>query len=250
MSAYEIPSLRFSAPSGAAVARFRFVKLNASEQGIQATLGSAAIGVSTQPCTAADQVLEIADGIVIVEAGAAVAIMDKVQSDADGKAIVRTSSGVILGTALTAASAAGELIAVKTAGAAGESGDVLVLTYNIAELAAGADLAATPFAVIPPNKKFTVLNAQIIALGANAGIDADNTCVVALKNGATVIATKTFNAVTTFPASGAASTLTLSGTAAELVVDAGEFLSVAVTNGATADPPATVLQVVGILEVA
>lgn len=111
MAAFEIPGLRFSAEAGADVARRRFVKLNASEKGVQTGEGESAVGVSMND-PKSGEVLEIADGIVMVEAGAAITAGTDVQSDADGKAITK-DAGIKAGTALTSASAAGELVTVK-----------------------------------------------------------------------------------------------------------------------------------------
>ena len=112
MSAYEIPVLKFSAVSAAAVARRRFVKINGSEAGLQTGAGEKAVGVSFNDPSGAGQVLEMGTGIVIVEAGAAVAAGVEVESDANGKAILK-STGISNGYTLTAAGAAGELISVK-----------------------------------------------------------------------------------------------------------------------------------------
>lgn len=111
MAAYEIPNLRFSLVAGADVARRRFVKPDSNGAGIQTVAGDAAIAVSGND-PKSGEVLELADGIVIVEAGAAVAAGASVQSDADGKAIT-LAAGTKIGTALTAATAAGQLISVK-----------------------------------------------------------------------------------------------------------------------------------------
>ena len=79
MSAYEIPGLRFSIPAGAAIVQHRFVSVNANGQAIQATASTPVIGVSMNEVTATDelpaakQIAEIADGIVMVEAGGTVA---------------------------------------------------------------------------------------------------------------------------------------------------------------------------------
>lgn len=113
MAAYEIPNLRFSAASGAAVARRRFVKIDGAGNAIQAVAGDAAVGVSMIDVPAAGQVLEIADGIMIVEAGTALASGVAVQADATGRAII-LAAGVKTGYSMTAAGAAGELITIKT----------------------------------------------------------------------------------------------------------------------------------------
>jgi len=110
MAAYEIPNLRFSAEAGAAVARRRFVKINADEQGVQAGAGDAVIGASMVDA-ANGEVLEIANGIIMVEAGAAIVAGSKVQSNADGKAIP-VDQGQVAGIAMTNASSNGVLVSV------------------------------------------------------------------------------------------------------------------------------------------
>ncbi|MNB69310.1 hypothetical protein D3C75_158380 [compost metagenome] len=113
MSAYEIPNLRFSAEAGGVVAIRRFVTINATEQGIQAGANAQVVGASMNQ-TKAGEVLEIADGIVMVEAATALAAGISVASDANGKAIATpASTGVHAGRTITAAKAAGELVSVK-----------------------------------------------------------------------------------------------------------------------------------------
>ena len=112
MNAYEIPNLRFSMPAGEDVARRRFVAVDSDGKGVVATAGSTVIGVSMNQ--AADgEVLEIADGIAMVEAGAAIAAGASVSVGTAGKAAVAGTGTAVAGTALTAAAAAGQLIAVK-----------------------------------------------------------------------------------------------------------------------------------------
>ena len=111
MNAYEIPNLRFSMPAGEDVARRRFVAVDSDGKGVIATAAGPAIGVSMNQ--AADgEVLEIADGIAMVEAGAAIAAGASIAVGTAGKAAV-AGTGIVVGTALTAAAAAGQLIAVK-----------------------------------------------------------------------------------------------------------------------------------------
>jgi len=112
IGAYEIPGLRFSLPAGADVNRFRFVAINSNGEGEQATASDVIIGASMNQ--AADgEVLEVADGIVIIEASAAIAAGAMVVSDANGKAATAGEGGSSAIIALTAASAAGEFISVK-----------------------------------------------------------------------------------------------------------------------------------------
>lgn len=116
MNAYEIPNLRFSLPAGGAVARCRFVSVDANGNGIQANATSQVIGasmnlVTDEENTAGGHIVEIADGIVMVEAAGAITAGSAVYSDANGKA---TGTGtVIAGVAITAATGAGSLVAVK-----------------------------------------------------------------------------------------------------------------------------------------
>ena len=110
MFAYEIPALRFSLPSAGEVKQRRFVSVDANSNGIQATADTQVIGASMNE-VAANQVLEIADGIVMVEAAGAITAGAAVYADAEGKA---TAAGTnIAGIAITAASAAGDIVAVK-----------------------------------------------------------------------------------------------------------------------------------------
>lgn len=110
MNAYEIPSLRFSLPAGGAVKRHRFVAVDANSNGIQAVADSNIIGASMNE-TSIGQVLEIADGIVMVEAAKAVTAGSLAYANADGK--VTDTGTVVAGIVITSAAAAGCLAAVK-----------------------------------------------------------------------------------------------------------------------------------------
>lgn len=111
MHAFEIPGLRFSLPAGGAIQRATFVSVNSDSQGVTATASTKVIGVAMNQCDKADEVLEIADGIVIVIAGAAITAGTAIASDASGKAV--TASGDSCGIALTGATKAGEHVTVK-----------------------------------------------------------------------------------------------------------------------------------------
>lgn len=113
-AAYEIPNLRFSGEAGGEIKRRRFVTVNATGAVVTAVAASAVIGVSSVPCSKAGEVAEIYDGIVMVEASAAIAPGAKLAPTADGRAVTATGdSANVTGIALTAASAAGELVTVK-----------------------------------------------------------------------------------------------------------------------------------------
>ena len=110
MFAFEIPGLRFSMPAGADVERFRFVLVNSDSTGVTATANTPVVGVSMNKVKE-NEVLEIADGIVMVEAGAEISAGATVAPDAEGRAV--TAMERFVGVALTAASSAGDIISVK-----------------------------------------------------------------------------------------------------------------------------------------
>jgi len=115
MYAFEIPGARFSLPAGGAVALHRFVAV-AENGAIQGTAATAIVGASMNEVTAEElaaneRIVEIADGIVIVEAAGAITAGVKVSSDADGKAVAGDTN--VCGIALTSATGAGQLITVK-----------------------------------------------------------------------------------------------------------------------------------------
>ena len=115
MHAYEIPNLRFSMPAGGAVLRNRFVSV-ASDKAITATASTEVIGVSMNEVTEAEvaaneRIVEIADGIVMVEASGAITSGAKVYSNATGQAA--STGTIVVGVAITSATGAGQLVAVK-----------------------------------------------------------------------------------------------------------------------------------------
>ncbi len=117
MYAYEIPGMRFSLPAGGAVARHRFVSVS-NEAAIQATAAAAVVGASMNEVTAEEaaadkRIVEIADGIVMVEAAGAITSGAVVYSDAAGKATATEGTSEPAGIAITAATGAGDIIAVK-----------------------------------------------------------------------------------------------------------------------------------------
>ena len=244
MNAYEIPNLRFSLPAGADVKRRRFVNVNSSSAGVHATAAGAAIGVSMNEA-ANGEVLEIADGIVMVEAGGVITAGADIEVGADGKAVAKTT-GIGVGVAITGASAAGHFIACKLVSVSNADGADGAMTqtivYTATDLAAGADLSDTVLgSVIAAG---SIVDARVISLGAAAGVDDTNTSAFVLKVGTANKATKTFSTTTAFPASGAATALTVS----DADVAAGAVLLLDVTNGATADLPAFMVQVVVALD--
>lgn len=115
MAAYEIPNLRFSGEAGGVIERRRFVTVDANEKIIQVDGNTdTIIGASSLPAKL-DEVAEIYDGIVMVEAGEAIVAGSAIMADAQGRAVAFvTGSGVVqAGVAITNAGAAGELCSVK-----------------------------------------------------------------------------------------------------------------------------------------
>lgn len=126
ITAYEIPHFQFTLPTNSTIPRYRFVAVDTVNAGeavlFDGTDTNVCVGVSRQtntedfyegydtyPCV-------IADGIMMVEAGAALTAGQKVISNTEGKAIPATGSGteVIVGVALVPAEAAGVITCVKT----------------------------------------------------------------------------------------------------------------------------------------
>ncbi len=80
--------------------------------GAQATANGPALGVTRIAAVAGDQMPVDCLGSAIVTAGAAIAVGAAVQVGTGGKAITRTSTNTIVGTALSAAAADGDSIEV------------------------------------------------------------------------------------------------------------------------------------------
>lgn len=112
---------------------------------------------------------------------------------------------------------------------------------------AGTDVTHYVFVADAP---CTVTAAKIVQGGTPtvAPAAAPNDLKVEVKNGATVVATKTYNNVTLLPAAGTFSALTLSGTAANLDLAAGDVLSLVVTqNGLCELNPSSLTLVVSMI---
>lgn len=106
------------------------------------------------------------------------------------------------------------------------------ITHAVEYLAAGADIAAR--AIHAFDADAWIVSARIINQAtAAAGIDNANTCVLALATGAGTVASKTFNASVVFPAPNTEQDL---GAISNAHCASGAVLTLAVTNGATANP--------------
>lgn len=252
LTAYEIPGTQFSLPATTAIGRYRFVSIDAEGKAIQATASTDVIGVSRNeidPVKYPDtQVVDIADGIMMVEAAGKIACGAKVASDKNGKAVEATD--VSVGIAFSSAATAGTLVAVKlgyaspvgidgTDGTDGIDGKTMqTILYTAADLEAGADLTDIPVGLSVGAGN--IVEASVISMGAADGIDADNTSVFKLSIGETDVAEKTFDDNEGFPAAGVGAAFAID----EGAVGSGDILLLSVTNGTTVNLPIFMVQVV------
>ncbi len=109
---------------------------------------------------------------------------------------------------------------------------IKTVIHTVEDLSAGADIAARAVHGFDADGWIVCARATNQATAA-AGIDNSNTCVITLATGAGTVVTETFDATTTFP--GANSSVDL-GSVSNVHVGSGDVMTVAVTNGATADP--------------
>ena len=93
--------------AAAALTRFRFVDFTGNVAGA----GERALGVATTDFDSGEQAGVATHGEILVEAGAAIAAGAEVESDANGRAVTKTT-GVAFGVARDTAAAAGDIIRV------------------------------------------------------------------------------------------------------------------------------------------
>lgn len=111
-------------------------------------------------------------------------------------------------------------------------GKVKTVTHVVENLSAGADISAR--AIHAFDTDGWLVSARIVNQAtAAAGINDANTCVVALATDAGTVVTTTFNTANVFPA---ANTEQDMGALANTHVEPGYAMTLAVTNGAAADP--------------
>ena len=116
---------------------------------------------------------------------------------------------------------------------------IKTVTHAVEDLAANADIAAR--AIHAFKKEGWIVGARVTNQAtAAAGIDGSNTCVVTLAIDAGTVVAETFDATTTFPGANAQETL---GALANTHANAGDILTLAVTNGTTADPGPFLIEV-------
>lgn len=101
--------------AGGTIVANRFVKIGAADNTVIQTAATTdnSIGVAAEAAVSGDAVAVKTAGVVKVEAGAAVTRGVQVMSDSSGRVVDATATNKVLGIALEAASAAGEIISVK-----------------------------------------------------------------------------------------------------------------------------------------
>lgn len=109
---------------------------------------------------------------------------------------------------------------------------IKTIVHNVEDVGAGGDIVAR--AIHSFESAGWIVSARAVNQAtAAAGIDNSNTCVVALTTDAGAVVTATFNATNTFPAANAKKDL---GALSNTFTAAGYVMTLAVTNGATANP--------------
>jgi hypothetical protein len=110
--------------------------------------------------------------------------------------------------------------------------NIKTITHAVEDLAAGADIAAR--AIHAFDAAGWLVSARVVNQATAAvGIDNANTCVIALTTDAGAVVSATFNATNTFPSANAKKDL---GALSNPGAPAGYVMSLAVTNGTTANP--------------
>ncbi len=111
-------------------------------------------------------------------------------------------------------------------------GRIRTIVHAVEDLAANADIAAR--AIHAFEAAAWVVAARVVnQASAAAGIDDSNTCVVALTLGGSALVSETFDSTTAFPDANEAHGM---GALSNAFASAGEVLTLAVTNGTTANP--------------
>lgn len=116
---------------------------------------------------------------------------------------------------------------------------VKTIVHAVENVGAGADIAARAIHSFT-GEGWIVAAAVVNQATAAAGIDAGNTCVVTVAINAGNVASKTYNNTTVFPNANSRDSL---GTITNHRANPGDVLTLAVTNGATADPGPFVVEV-------
>ena len=113
--AFQLDSAVISLPASGDLSanQYRFHTITGGQATLVGTLGANADGVLQNKPSAANQAANLAIfGVVKVVASAAIAVNAQVASTNDGRAVTATTGNRVLGRALQASSAAGQIISV------------------------------------------------------------------------------------------------------------------------------------------
>ncbi len=107
-----IPGLKAGADLSAASNQFKFVKLDANGDVVLASVaGEAVVGVLQNTPASGAEAIVAAAGVTKLQADGALNEGDKLATSADGQALAALGTHNVVGQALTASGAAGEVIA-------------------------------------------------------------------------------------------------------------------------------------------
>lgn len=120
-----------------------------------------------------------------------------------------------------------------------EQRQIKTVVHAVEDLAAGVDIADRAVHVFE-SEAWAVAARVVNQASAAAGIDNSNTCVVLVKLAGGTLATKTYNAGVVFPAANTKDSL---GTLTSPKAAKGTVMTIAVTNGATANPGPFLIEV-------
>ena len=222
-----------------------FVGVSGAE--VQVASATGGLYQSGTAVTASAAELNLIDTSVAGTAVASKALVLGANKNVDVLAVADLKLGAAAGTSVTSTAVELNILDGATLTTAQlNAAPVNILSFQIEDLSADADIADRALFVVPTGYALTLTDIKVISQGSPSGIDDSNTCVVVVKNGSNAIVTKTYNTANAFPAAGTAASLgSLSAT--YKVLAAGEIVKLSVTNGTNADPPEFMVQIEGTL---
>lgn len=119
-----------------------------------------------------------------------------------------------------------------------------ILTIPVEALSAGTDITDRVVFEVPSGFAANVISATLISQGTAAGVDDSNKCVILLEDASSnALVTKEFDADPAYPAAGTSVSLGTIDTDYDDLAAGGKLL-LSITNGTTAAPPQSIIQVV------